>query len=261
MDGILSAVTANLDYFILLLLRVSALIISSPIFGRKNIPNTLKIAFCVVVTYVIFAAEPAGREIRYSGVVEFAMLCIKELLFGLVLGYVTTLFFSLVQTAGQIMDMQMGFGMVNVFDVQSNISVPVTGTMLNIILMIAFFGVNGHLQLIYIVQSTVTNIPLGEVTLNPTIGLAALEVFALAFLLTVNVAMPMIAAGLLGEVAMGFIVRAIPQMNVFVVGIPIKMALGFLMMIIIIPVYVAFTDVIFHNMFESINKMMAGLAG
>lgn len=261
MDGILSAVTANLDYFILLLLRVSALIISSPIFGRKNIPNTLKIAFCVVVTYVIFSAGPAGREIRYSGVVEFAMLCIKELLFGLVLGYVTTLFFSLVQTAGQIMDMQMGFGMVNVFDVQSNISVPITGTMLNIILMIAFFGVNGHLQLIYIVQSTVTNIPLGEVTLNPAIGLAALEVFALAFLLTVNVAMPMIAAGLLGEVAMGFIVRAIPQMNVFVVGIPIKMALGFLMLIIIIPVYVAFTDVIFHNMFESINKMMAGLAG
>ncbi len=261
MDGILSTVTANLDYFILLLLRVSALIISSPIFGRKNIPNTLKIAFCVVVTYVIFSAGPAGREIRYSGVVEFAMLCIKELLFGLVLGYVTTLFFSLVQTAGQIMDMQMGFGMVNVFDVQSNISVPITGTMLNIILMIAFFGVNGHLQLIYIVQSTVTNIPLGEVTLNPAIGLAALEVFALAFLLTVNVAMPMIAAGLLGEVAMGFIVRAIPQMNVFVVGIPIKMALGFLMLIIIIPVYVAFTDVIFHNMFESINKMMAGLAG
>ena len=261
MDGILSAVTANLDYFILMLLRVSALIISSPIFGRRNIPNTMKIAFCVVVTYVIFAAEPASGAIRYNGVLEFAVLCIKELLFGLVIGYVTTLFFSLVQTAGQVMDMQMGFGMVNVFDVQSNISVPVTGTMLNVILLLTFFGVNGHLQLIYIVRSTVTNIPLGEVTLNPELGLAALEVFALAFLLTVNVAMPLIAAGLLGEVAMGFIVRAIPQMNVFVVGIPIKMLLGFLILMLIIPVYVAFTDVIFRNMFSSIDKMLAGLAG
>ena len=260
MDGILSAVTANLDYFILMLLRVSALIISSPIFGRRNIPNTMKIAFCVVVTYVIFAAEPASGTIRYNGVLEFAVLCIKELLFGLVIGYVTTLFFSLVQTAGQVMDMQMGFGMVNVFDVQSNISVPVTGTMLNVILLLTFFGVNGHLQLIYIVRSTVTNIPLGEVTLNPAIGMAALEVFALAFLLTVNVAMPLIAAGLLGEVAMGFIVRAIPQMNVFVVGIPIKMLLGFLILMLIIPVYVAFTDVIFRNMFSSIDSMLAGLA-
>lgn len=260
MNGILGAVNANLDTFILMLLRVSALIISSPIFGRKNVPNTLKIAFCVMVTYVLFAAGPNGAAIRYSGVIEFAMLCLKELLFGLVLGYVTTLFFSVVQTAGQVMDMQMGFGMVNVFDVQSNISVPVTGTMFNVILLVAFFGVNGHLQLIYIVRSTFTNIPVGAVSLNPAIGLAALEVFVLAFLLAVNVAMPMIAAGLLGEVAMGFIVRAIPQMNVFVVGIPLKILLGFLVLLLIIPVYVGFTDMIFRNMFSSINTMISGLA-
>lgn len=260
MNGILGAVTANLDTFILMLLRVSALIISSPIFGRKNVPSTLKIAFCVLVTYVLFAAGPDGTAIQYSGVIEFAVLCIKELLFGLVLGYVTTLFFSAVQTAGQVMDMQMGFGMVNVFDVQNNISVPVTGTMFNVILLITFFGVNGHLQLIYIVRSTFTNIPVGAVGLNPAIGMAALEVFVLAFLLAVNVAMPMIAAGLLGEVTMGFVVRAIPQMNVFVVGIPLKILLGFLILLLIIPVYVSFTDVIFRNMFTSINTMLAGLA-
>jgi flagellar biosynthetic protein FliR len=260
MDGILSAVTTNLDYFILMLLRVSALIISSPIFGRKNVPNMMKIAFCVLVTYVIFSADPKSAAIGYSGPIGFAMLCLKELLFGLVLGYVTTLFFSLVQTAGQVMDMQMGFGMVNVFDVQSNISVPISGTLLNTILLITFFGVNGHLRLIYIVRSTFTTIPVGQVSLNPAIGMAALEVFALAFLLAVNVAMPMIAAGLLGEVAMGFIVRAIPQMNVFVVGIPLKMLLGFLILLLIIPVYASFTDVIFRNMFSSIDKMLAGLA-
>ena len=260
MSGIFGAVMANLDTFILMLLRVSALIISSPIFGRKNLPNLLKIAFCVMVAYILFAANPDGSSIHYTGVIEFAMLCIKELLFGLVLGYVTTLFFSIVHTAGQVMDMQMGFGMVNVFDVQNNISVPVTGTMFNVILLVTFFGVNGHLQLIYIVRSTFSNIPVGAVSLNPAIGLAALEVFALAFLLAVNVAMPMIAAGLLGEVAMGFIVRAIPQMNVFVVGIPLKILLGFLILLLIIPVYVGFTDVIFRNMFSSINTMLAGLA-
>jgi flagellar biosynthetic protein FliR len=64
----------------------------------------------------------------------------------------------------------------------------------------------------------------------------------------------------LGEVAMGFIVRAIPQMNVFVVGIPLKILLGFLILLLIIPVYVGYTDVIFRNMFSSINTMLAGLA-
>ena len=260
MDGIVSAITANLDYFILMFLRVSALIISSPIFGRKNVPNMLKIAFCVLITYVIFSANPLGTAVSYNGVIDFALLCIKELLFGLVMGFVTTLFFSLVQTAGQVMDMQMGFGMVSVFDVQSNISVPVTGNMLNVILLIAFFGVNGHLKLIYIVRATFSHIPVGQVALNAAIGLVALEVFVLAFLLAINVAMPLIASGMLGEVVLGFIVRAIPQMNVFVVGIPLKMFLGFLILLLILPVFVAFTDVIFRNMFSSIDRLLAGLA-
>ncbi len=260
MDGIVRAITVNLDYFILMLLRVSALIISSPIFGRKNVPNMVKVVFCVVITYVIFSANPLGTAVSYNGVIDFALLCVKELLFGLVLGYVTTLFFSLVQTAGQVMDMQMGFGMVNVFDVQSNISVPVTGNMLNVVLLVAFFGVNGHLKLIYIVRATFSHIPVGQVALDPAIGLVALEVFVLAFLLAINVAMPLIASGMLGEVVLGFIVRAIPQMNVFVVGIPLKMLLGFLILLLVLPVFVAFTDVIFRNMFSSIDKMLAGLA-
>ena len=78
------------------------------------------------------------------------------------------------------------------------------------------------------------------------------------FLLAVNVAMPMIAAGLLGEAAMGFIVRAIPQMNVFV-KIPLKILLGFLILLLIIPVYGLYRR-IFRNMFSSINTMLAGLA-
>ena len=260
MKAILDSVSLRLDLFLLMFVRVSALIVSSPIFGRRNLPNLLKVCFCLVVTYVLFSVNLDAAAPQYSGLLDFGLLVVKELLFGLVLGYVTTLFFSIVHTAGQVMDMQMGFGMVNVFDVQNNISVPVTGTMFNVILLVTFFGVNGHLQLIYIVRSTFINIPVGAVSLNPAIGLAALEVFALAFLLAVNVAMPMIAAGLLGEVAMGFIVRAIPQMNVFVVGIPLKIMLGFLILLLIIPVYVGFTDVIFRNMFSSINTMLAGLA-
>lgn len=220
----------------------------------------LKIALCILVTYITFASNPEGIVI-YRGAADFILLCVKELLFGMVLGYVTTLFFSIVQTAGQVMDMQMGFGMVNVFDVQSNISVPVTGNLMYVVMLITFFGVNGHIKLIHIIRSTFGHIPVGGVALNPVIGLVALEVFALAFLLSVNVAMPLIASGLLGEVAMGFLVRAIPQMNVFVVGIPIKIAIGFLMLLLILPVFIHFTDTLFKNMFVSIDRMIAGLAG
>ena len=177
MEQIISNVALNLDAFILIFLRVTALIVSSPVFGRRNLPNIIKICFCIVLTYVIFTAYTNVPQVRYNGILEYALLCIKELLFGLVLGYVTTLFFSIAQTAGYAIDMQMGFGMVNVFDVQSNISVPMTGNFLNIILLVTFFGVNGHLQLIRILQATFRQIPIGAVSFDPKIGLTALEVF------------------------------------------------------------------------------------
>lgn len=260
MEHVLGIIEANLDSFILMFIRVSTLLMASPIFGRKALPNMLKIGMCLVITYAVFSANPAGSPVQYSGVIEFGLLCVKELLFGLVLGYVTTLFFSVVQTAGQIMDMQMGFGMVNVFDVNSNISVPVSGNLFNAILLVVFFSVNGHLQLIRILLTTFSHIPPGQVALNPIIGLTALELFALSFVLVVSVAMPLIASGLLGEMALGFIVRAIPQMNVFVVGIPLKIVLGLMMLLIMIPVFVSFSDVLFERMFASLDKMIAGLA-
>lgn len=261
MEKIINEIALSLDFFILVFIRVTALIVSSPIFGRKNVPNSLKIAFCVMITYVIFSSAPENVQINYRNFLEFALLCIKELMFGLVLGYITTLFFTIVQTSGQVMDMQMGFGMVNVFDVQSNISIPITGNLLYTIMLLIFFVVNGHLRLIYIIQSTFANIPVGSVTLSPVIGLVALDVFVLAFMLSINVAMPMIAAGLMGEVVLGVLVRAIPQLNVFVVGIPLKIFIGFLMLLIILPIYVQFTDVIFREMFASIDKMIMTMAG
>jgi flagellar biosynthetic protein FliR len=171
-----------------------------------------------------------------------------------------TMVFSLVQTSGHYSDMQMGFGMVNVLDGQSQTAVRSTGNLLSIVLLIVFFGVNGHLKLIYILNSTFAQIPVGTVSLNPAVGMTALEVFALTFMLAVNVALPLIMSGLLGELALGFITRAVPQVNIFVVGIPIKVVLGFLALLLVLPVYARFTDVIFDRMFESISTMMRGFA-
>ena len=259
MEQVIRQVSENLDNFILMFLRTSALIFASPIFGRKNVPNIVKISFCMLLTYVVFASFGVHIQINYNNVLEFALFCIKELLYGLVLGYVTTLFFAITQTAGHVTDMMMGFGMVNVFDVQSRAKVPLTGNFLYIILIISFFAANAHLQLIYILQATFTQVPVGSVVLNPKIGYVALEVFILAFVMSLNVAMPIIASGLLGEVVMGVVIKAVPQMNIFVVGLPLKVILGILMLFLVLPIYVSYTDTMFSEMFTSIDAMFKGL--
>lgn len=260
MDVILGNIIRHLDSFALMFIRITALVVSSPIFGRRNVPNIAKIGLCLTLTYIVFTVTGV-QPLLIRNSWEFALLCIKELLFGVVIGYCTQVFFSLVQTAGYAVDMQMGFGMVNVFDVQNNISVPVTGNLMYVILTLMFFAVNAHHQLIYILLSTFESVPVGQVVLNPAIGYAALEVFVLGFVMAVNVAMPFIASGLLAEITLGFIVRTTPQMNVFVVGIPLKILLGFIMLLIIMPIYVRYTSTVFQNMFSAIDYMLRGLAG
>lgn len=254
--------TQNWDYILLLFLRVSALIFSSPIFGRNTIPAVAKIGLCAALTYVFFAAVPQSEPIAYNDDIFFyILLCVKELLLGLIMGYVLNLFITLAFTAGQIIDMQMGFGMVNVFDVQSNLSIPVTGNFLNIIMLLVFFAVNGHYKLVELLYQTVVAIPIGSTVFSATIATVAIELFAKAFLLAVYVALPMIGAGLLSEVCLGILIRAMPQMNAFSIGMPLKVILGFILLLIILPVYVNFTDVIFDSMFTGLDNMFAALAG
>lgn len=252
----------NWDYIVLLFLRVSALIFSSPIFGRNNIPQVAKLGLCCALAYVFYKAVPLAEPLDYNDdIIFFALLCIKELLFGLVLGYVVNLFMTLVFTAGQMIDMQMGFGMVNVFDVQSNLSIPVTGNLLNIMMLLIFFAVNGHHRLIELLYVTVQRVPVGSVVFSAALGTTALELFAKSFLLAVYVALPMIGAGLLTQFCLGVIIKAMPQMNAFSIGLPLEVVLGFIVLLMVLPVYVSFADTIFNEMFAGLDNMFAALAG
>lgn len=258
----LENIVQNWEYILLLFLRVSALIFSSPIFGRRNIPNTAKVWLCMALAYAFFGLVPQTEPIAYNDDLFFlVLLCVKELLFGLALGYVLNLFFTLVFTAGHVIDMEMGFGMVNVFDVQSNLSVPVSGNLLNIVLLICVLAMNGHIYLVNILYQTIVAVPVGTATFSAAIATTALELFVKAFLLAMYVAMPFVGSGLLSELTLGMLIKAMPQMNAFSIGMPLKVVIGFIMMIIVMPVYVNFTETIFESMMEGVDNMFAALAG
>ncbi len=226
----------------------------------------VKIGYCACIAMLFFTSMPQLTEqmkaFQYGDdVLLYILLCIKELLFGLVLGYVLNLFFQLTFTAGQMIDMQMGFGMVNVFDVQSNLSIPMTGNFLNLIMLLVFFAVRGYERLIRIMALSIDYIPIGGVTFNANIGWVALQLFVEAFLLAIIIAMPIIASGLVGEACFGIMMRMVPQMNAFSIGIPIKIILGFLVLFAIIPVYVAFMPRVFDSMYDGLERMFATMIG
>ena len=253
----------QLDYFLLLMLRVSALIFSSPIFGRRNIPPMVKIGFCPAFDLYPVRDIPAPNAAQLrrrcarirvpvhqgTGVWPDSGVCHNRV------------FQSGFHVGDRSSTCIWALVWAGVMDVQNEIQVPMVGNLLNIILLIAFFGVNGHLQLIRMLAVTVEQIPLGHVVISPNIAFAATEVFALSFVLAVNVAMPVIAAALLGQAAMGILLRTVPQMNVFVVGIPLQIIIGLIILAIMMPVFVVFTGTIFTNMFAGIEQLFSGLIG
>ena len=216
----------RLDYMLLLFLRVSGMTLSSPIFGRQNIPSAVKISYSLALAYFFFTVLPEPTPIQYGTVPIFVLLCAKETFIGLIMGYLLTLFFSVAFISGQLIDMQMGFGMANVFDQQSNTSVPMLGNLLNIMMMLVFISADGFERLISLLYLTFLHIPVGAVTLSSGIVWIIAELFCEAFVLGLRMALPVIISGLLGEAAMGVLVRTIPQMNVFVIGLPLKVFLG-----------------------------------
>ncbi len=258
MTDTVNNILANADYFILLLFRVGGLVFPSPIFGRTNIPDMFKIGLIFFITVLFFMYRPINTNIAYATLFGFFLLIAAELVLGMALAFVTNLFLSLTAyTAGEMIDMQIGFGIVNVFDAQNNTQIPMMGNLLNIILILTFFLVDGHLRLIDILDITITAIPVGNIAISPAIGLVALEVFILSFVLGVMVALPVVASGLTLEFCFGVLMRSVPQMNMFVVGIPMKIILGFMVVILLIPSFMSFSDTIFSHLFESIEKMFA----
>lgn len=251
----------SLDYILLLFIRVSGMTLSSPIFGRQNIPGNVKIVFSMALTYFFYTAVPQLQPLEYTSLAMFVLLCIKELAIGMVMGYILTLFFSTAFTAGQMIDMQLGFGMVNVFDVQSNASVPVFGSMINFAMLLVFYLTNGHTRLITMLGYTLVDIPVGTVVLLPALSMVLLELFCNSFVLVAHMALPIIASGLLLEVIMGLVIRTVPQLNVFSVGMPLKIIAGLFVFLTLIPVYVAYSNTVFDTMFAGIELAFSQMAG
>lgn len=257
---VLQLVTAHLDYLLLMMLRVSGLFISNPIFGRKNVPNLIKLALCLALTVAFVFTKPLpDAPLAYSGSLEYALACLSELSFGLAMGFVTTAMFNVVFTAGSLMDMQIGFSMVNIYDIQNSTQVSVTGDLFNIMLIVMFFGVDGHLRLIDIIYATLDAVPIGNVSISPDIVWTAARIMADSFILAVMLAMPVTAAGLLTEIALGAIIRTVPQMNMFVIGIPLKIVIGLAVLAGSLSLFTAFSRELGNQMFGMIDAMFAAI--
>ena len=164
-------------------------------------------------------------------------------------------------TAGQIIDTQIGFGIVNVMDPRNEIQVPMVGNFLFILALLLFFMANGHHMLIKFLYESYGLLPVGQINIEYNMVFTILEIFIGTFIIAVKLAVPILAALLLTEAALGILARTVPQMNIFVVGMPLRIIIGMLTLYFIMPLFAAIMEYIFDDMYSNITVILRGLAG
>lgn len=251
---------SSIPIFLLILVRVAAFFVTLPLFSYRTIPNQFKIGFAVFLALIMFYTIDIGT-VDIEGI--YILLLFKEAIVGLLIGLIAYIVVSAVQIAGGFVDFQMGFAIANVIDPQTGAQSPLTGQYFYIIALLFLLSVDGHHLLIDGIYFSYDFIPIDKVIPfhNEGIITFVIEVFNKMFLIAFQMAIPIVGCLFLVDVALGIIARSVPQLNVFVVGLPVKIFVSFVVIFFFLSLYMMLVKTLFTSMFETMRALMQLFGG
>lgn len=250
---------SQLYLFALIVMRVTGFVLFNPILGRTSLPNLVKAG--MVMVFSVFVLSTAGQAPTPPGsVVEFGLHLMLELGVGFVMGFVMQLFFMVIQVGGEVIDNQMGLTMAQVYDASSQINMTVTASLLNVLMVLIFFAENGHYTMLRIFLASDQVLPFGEAALGQAVASGVTEVFLTCMVLAIKLAFPILAAELLGELGMGILMKAIPQINAFVINIELKVIIGLVLLFLFLSPISEFLLGVEADMLEAMSQMLTIIA-
>src|SRR5690625_5240541 len=193
----------------------------------------------------------------------YLLLLVKEAIVGLLIGLIAYIILSAVQIAGGFIDFQMGFAIANVVDPQTGAQSPLIGQYFYIIALLFLLSVNGHHLLIDGIYFSYDFIPMHEwISMQDgSIPRYVIEMFNKMFLIAFQMAIPLVGCLFLVDVSLGIIARTVPQLNVFVVGLPIKIFVSFAVLLFFLSFYMMLAKALFETMFFAMRYLMSILGG
>ncbi len=251
-------ITAIIGAWLWPLFRIGAMVMAAPVFGARSVPMRAKLVITVALTLVIAPLLPPVPAIDVFSPLSF-MIIVQQVLIGVVMGFAVQLAFSAVITGGQIVAMQMGLGFSLMVDPQNGTQAPVLSQFYVLFAILLYLAFNGHLVLIQVLLDSFTLIPIGPD------GLQIGEFRRLAnwggqvFAGGLGIALPAIASLLVVNIAFGVMTRAAPQLNIFAIGFPITMILGFTLILITLPGVMPRIGTLFNGVYDLLRQLLGGL--
>jgi flagellar biosynthetic protein FliR len=249
----------HLPGFMLVLCRMSAFFTVAPPFSTRGVPARFKAGLSVLISFLVYQTAGIGQPVELDGL--YLLAVVREILAGLLIGFAAYLFFAVAQTAGSFVDLQLGFGMANVVDPLTGVSTPVLGNFKYMFAVLIFLTIDGHHLLLSAAMRSYEWIPLGKPWLNLFAQGAVTEflvrTFTDTFLLAFQMSAPLIVSLFLTDVAFGFLARTAPQFNVFILGLPTKQIIGFLLLLLLTPGLFGLFQQLYASMIDSLGRLFA----
>lgn len=253
---------AQLTLFLYILMRMTGFVVFNPLLGgRTGIPGMVKAGVSMVLAVAVYSLSDVTVPSVPTTVVEFAVRALLELALGYLVALLVHFFFYVVLQAGQMIDTQMGMNMSETYDPAMGNNASITATLLNIMMALLFFLAGGHITLIRILINSGQVIPFGAVSFGTSAATYVLEMFASCFVLAIKLSLPILAAELIGQLGMGILMKVIPQINVFAINFELKIILGLVMVILLLPLMGEFVLGLEKQMLVAIEQAMKVVAG
>ena len=224
--------------FFLILVRMTAMFMSAPVFSLAGLPVLYKVGLGGLLALLIYPLVDATAPELPLDWLLVLVLIFKEIVTGVIIGFAIGLLFAGIQLAGEYIGLDMGFAMAQEVDPTFRQPISVIARLENNLAMLLFLLLEGHHYLIEAVVYSYRSIPVGGWNLPEPVLQRLLRLSADVFIVGLKIAAPAVVALFLTSVAMGIIARAVPQMNIFFVGIPLRVFVGFISIIFGMPLFV-----------------------
>lgn len=241
--------------FVFPLARILAVLATAPVFNNVALSMQARLIIGLAISVALAPALPATQGIPPGSWVGLIVLA-QQILIGIVIGFTLRLVFTAVDVAGELIGLQMGLGFASFYDPQTASQTPVMSEFLGLLATLIFLALNGHLLTLSVLAESFTLLPVAVAPFAAK-GFAALLSWAATLFSTgVLLALPLIAALLIANIALGVLARIAPQLNIFAVGFPVTIVAGFTVLALTLPYFGAALGRLYDNGFVALSGVM-----
>lgn len=251
----------DIEFFLLILVRIASFMVTAPIFSfASTTPNRFKIGFAVAISLLLFPIVPK-ETIIYETIWQYAAIIIKETAVGISIGLMANICMNILNFAGRIIDTEIGFAMASLFDPATRNQVSVTGNLYTYFVMFLLIVTNMYQYIIRAVVDSYELIPVAGAKFSAgKLMTILIQYITDSFIIAFRIVLPFFTVIFLLNVILGILAKIAPQMNMFVVGMQLKVLAGFLVMVMTAMLLPSVANFIFNEIKTMVVAVIQALS-